>query len=435
MKQRGPTLPTRLAAILATVLSLTLLAAWGAGLPRPRVERLVRQLRSAEDAERRYTAAQKLGEMGESARPAVPALIDALQDEGSYVTTAMLVFPQEHYVRDAAYQALKRIRGPETIDGLVALIAEQCETDWRVSSMAARLLGELGVEARPAAPRLLEAVDGCRQGEVVKLSLAALAAMEIQPGSSAAARARRVLPQFCHWRGEGGATAASLLYHLCPGDDEVLGLYVTAMLADRSPHSAGLIPINSQTTQLLIDHLGDGTRAAAMQRLADAEPLSVVPALRQALRRGEPLVRAGAASVLARHGLDAAEAEGDLVTLLEDEDAAVRRASAEALWHTARRVDGVVVALADATTSGDPAARQAAQDFIDQRGEADAWSAAPLVQWAVSAHPRPQRLAALELLSRIGGSAVEGHAELLELLRDPDSDIQRAAAEVVAPDR
>lgn len=416
----------------AVFVAVALLAAWQAGLFQPRIQRLERQLRSAKDAEDRYAAAVELGEMGAEARPAVPALIAALHDDGRYVTATMLIFPQEHYVRNAAYKALKQVGGPETIDGLVTVIARKGESDWYTSSMAARLLAELGTEARPAAERLLDAINGCRQGEVVKLSLSALIAMRIERDSPAAVKAREVLPQFCNWGSDTGRMAACMLYDLWPEDGEVLGYFVQAMLAGRTPPAAGAIPINEQTVPLLVSHLGDGTREAAMVHLAAAEPDRVVPALREALQRPEALIRAGAASVLAKHGTTGAAAEPELTPLLDDENAAVRLAAATALWQCAHHVETALPVLVAALDSEQAQIRQTASDFVTERGAGDAWAATALAACAASEHPKGQRLAALEILSRIGPSAAEASPVLLDLLRDPDADIQRAAAKAVA---
>lgn len=416
----------------AVFVTIALLAAWQAGLFQPRIQRLVRQLQTAKDAEDRYAAAVELGEMGEEASPAVPALIAALHDNGCYVTATMLIFPQEHYVRNAAYKALKQIGGPETIDGLVTVIARKGESDWYTSSMAARLLAELGTEARPAAERLLDAINGCRQGEVVKLSLSALVAMRIKRDSPAAVKAREVLPQFCNWGSDTGRMAACMLYDLWPEDGPVLGYFVQAMLAGRTPPAAGAIPINEQTVPLLVSHLGDGTREAAMVHLAAAEPDRVVPALREALQRPEALIRAGAASVLSKHGTAAATAEPELTPLLDDENAAVRLAVATALWQCAHQVETVLPVLVAALDSEQAQIRQTASDFVTERGAGDAWAATALAACAASEHPKDQRLAALEILSRIGPPAAEVSPALLELLRDPDADIQRAAARAVA---
>jgi HEAT repeat protein len=413
---------------LAGFLVVAMLAAWQASLFQPRIQRLERQLRTAKDPEDRYAAAVELGEMGEEARLAVPALIDALHDDGRYVTATMLIFPQEHYVRNAAYNALKRIGGPETIDALVTVIAHEGESDWYTSSMAARLLAEIGPEARPAAERLLDAINGCRQGEVVKLSLTALSAMRIERDSPAAVKAREVLPQFCNWGSDTGRMAARILYDLWPEDGEVLGYFVQAMLAGRTPPATGAIPINKQTVPLLVSHLGDGTREAAMVHLAAAEPDRVVPALREALQRPEALIRAGAASVLAKHGTTAAAAEPELTPLLDDENAAVRLAAAMALWQCAHQVETVLPVLAAALNSEQAQIRQTARDFVTERGAGDAWAAAVLARCVKSGHPKEQRLAALEILSRIGPPASEVSPVMLDLLRDPDADIQRAAA-------
>jgi HEAT repeat protein len=424
-------------------------------------------LQTANDAEDRYEAARELGEMGDEARPAVPALVAALQDDGRHVTATMLIFPQEHYVRNAAYDALKQIGGPETVEALItfiaagtasgesrmmrdgALVAEADRTtrqpggkdnaangrgkpDWYTCGMAARLLAEFGPEARPGAERLLEAIDGCRQGEVVKLSLAALVAMELEPDSPAAEKAREVLPQFCNWGNDTGRTAARLLYRLWPEDDEVLEHYVRAWLGGSPPSIVGVIPINERTVPLLIGHLGDGTREAAISHLAGAESEAVVPLLREALERPDWLVRAGAASVLAQHGVRAAAAEPELTRLLGDENATVRQAAVAALWQCVHRVESVLPVLVTALDSQDAHMRQSARSFVNERGHDDAWAADSLTECATSGHPKAQRLLALEILSRIGRPAAGVVPMLLELLRDPDPDIQRATAKAVA---
>jgi HEAT repeat protein len=452
--------------ILGGCLLIALLAAWKAGLFQPRLQRLVRQLQTAKDAEDRYEAARDLGEMGDEARPAVPALVAALQDDGRHVTATMMIFPQEHYVRNAAYQALKKIGGPETVEALIALIATGAGSDESrrpirdgvpvaeaeiptepggdvnsanghgkpdsyTCSMAARLLVELGPEARQGAERLLEAIDGCRQGEVVKLSLAALNAMELTPDSPAAEKAREVLPQFCKWGNDTGRTAARLLYRLSPEDDEVLEHYVQAWLSGRPPSAPGVIPINERTVPLLVDHLGGGARETTMEHLAAAESERVVPALREALERPEWLVRAGAATVLAQHRVDAAAAEPELTRLLDDENAAVRQAAAEALWQCAQQVESVLPVLVAALDSEDARTRQSVRTFLNARGDDDAWAASSLAECSTSGHPKRQRLVALEILSRIGRSAASVAPMLLELLRDPDPEIQKAAAKAV----
>jgi HEAT repeat protein len=391
-----------------------------------------------------------------------------LQDDGRHVTATMMIFPQEHYVRNAAYQALSKIRGPETVDALITVIAEgtasgdsrrpirdggpvaeadspagrsdgeyssanaRGKPDWYTCSMAARLLAELGPEARPAAERLLEAIDGCRQGEIVKLSLAALSAMELDPDSPAAEKAHEVLPQFCNWGNDTGRMAARLLYRLRPEEEEVLQHYVRAWLGGSSPAIRGVIPINERTVPLLIGHLGDGTREAAMAHLAAAESERVVPALREALQHPEWLVRAGAASVLAQHGVRAAAAELELTQLLDDENATARLAAAVALWQCAHQVESVLPVLVAALDSEDARIRQSVRTFVNERGGDDAWAAAALTECSTTGHPKAQRLLALEILSRIGRPATEVAPMLLELLRDSDPDIQRAAAKAVA---
>jgi HEAT repeat protein len=117
---------------------------------------------------------------------------------------------------------------------------------------------------------------------------------------------------------------------------------------------------------------------------------------------------------------------------LDDENTAVRLAAASALWQCAHQVQSVLPVLVAALDSEDVRTRQSVRTFVNERGPDDGWAAASLADSATSGHPKTQRLLALDMLSRIGRPAAEVAPMLLELLRDPDSDIQRAAAKAVA---
>lgn len=95
------------------------------------------------DAQVRASAARALGEIGEGARPAVPALIKCLKDE-------------DLNVRSGAIASLERIKhDPETV--VPALIDVLKEGDLSVRIAAAAALGAFGVQAKAAVPELTKA--------------------------------------------------------------------------------------------------------------------------------------------------------------------------------------------------------------------------------------------------------------------------------------
>jgi HEAT repeat protein len=422
---------------LALVLAAAALIAWQARMFEPRVQQLVRQLQTAKQAEDRGAAAKALGKMGTAARSAAPALVAALRDEGMYVTVLM-IFPTEHYVSQDAFDALKLIGGPETVDALAeAMVASSQRVkngsdDWnaRFDSLPPKLLAHFREDSRPAAERVLNAIDGCKQGEVVLNAVNAVGSMNLEPGTPAAAKARQVLPQFCNWSGLTGYLAAWTLHRLFPDDDEFLAMYVHASLSQSHPTVS--VTLNERTIPLVIANLAQGTRNNAIQQLGAAEPAQVLSPLRAALNDPEPRIRSGAALALARHGSEAAAAEPELADLLADEGTPVRAAAAIALWHVSGRVGTTVPLIAAGLASQDPTARQESKEFFEQRGPKDAWAAPALGKLASAGNPKDDRLVALRILAQIGPAASAASPALLECLKDEDEGIQRAAAKAVA---
>lgn len=88
------------------------------------------QLKTATDAAERRKAAESLGQLGASAYPAVPALIEALADADAGV-------------RRAAAQALGRM-GPQADAAIPALTAALADPDTGVRESAAQALAALG---------------------------------------------------------------------------------------------------------------------------------------------------------------------------------------------------------------------------------------------------------------------------------------------------
>jgi lysophospholipase L1-like esterase len=142
-----------------TILASGLLPDAAAPAPEPSgtVAELARRLRGDEHPARRAEAARRLGSRGESARPAVDALLTALGD------------PSEA-VRFEAAQALVHVE-PRTGD-VPALVRALASTDAYVRGFAAWSLGNLQEAARDAVPALVAAINEDETSAVVAGALA-----------------------------------------------------------------------------------------------------------------------------------------------------------------------------------------------------------------------------------------------------------------------
>jgi len=405
------------------------------GAFEPRVKRLTRQLQTAEKPEERAAAAKELGRMGADARPAIPALVKALNDDGWYVTAELLFFRQEHFVFIDAADSLKKIGGKETAEAVIAetlaIKRGERQEGWRPGPLRMEVLAHLGREARPVAGRLLEVID--EDGRLIAEALDALQAMELAPGTpEEVACAKKVLPQFCNWGHGVGVKAAWLLHRMAPDDDDVLELYVRSVVAAQPPVGPGMLELNARTLPLLIQHLEDEPNLGAVNQLKLADLAALLPALTESLHDPQPRIREGAATVLADRGPAAAEALPDLAPLLEDANRSVQVAAAIALWRIGQQADTTFPVIVAALASGDSAARDAARTFLDTISSADNWATAALAKTATSAEAKTLRIEALLALGRLGPTAAEALPEVLTLLKADDPDVQRAAAKTLA---
>jgi HEAT repeat protein len=127
---------------------------------------LIQDLKTGDERDR-ADAAQALGQLGPDAKPALPALLLALRDEGEWV-------------RERALEAILAIGpDPRAVESLVTGLKD---SDEQVRELSAKALGKIGTAARKSIPALREATRD-RQERVQKAAADAL--LQIDPHSPA----------------------------------------------------------------------------------------------------------------------------------------------------------------------------------------------------------------------------------------------------------
>src|SRR5262249_49935212 len=119
-------------------------------LKRPALATLVESLKDQSYVIRKV-AAFALGEMGEAAEAAIPALISAIRDAWG---------PNRYRETDVGWRAAEALGqiGPAAVPALIAVLREnQCP-------MAARALGIIGPKAKEAVPVLIDALRASGSG-------------------------------------------------------------------------------------------------------------------------------------------------------------------------------------------------------------------------------------------------------------------------------
>jgi len=269
------------------------------------IETRIEELRSA-DPEARSKAARHLALLKEKATPAVPALVQALDDDDDDVRYIVV-----YALREIPHEAKLSV-GP----------LERCLTDpsWRVRFGAAEALATLGEGGTPAASALAEALG---EDEVPAVrTFAAFALGEIGP------RAAPAIPSVIRALHDDGfedvrAHAAKALGKI--GAD--LAITIPALGASLNDYKPSV-------------------QLSAIEALEKLGPhaISAVPSLVGALEADRPRwLRARAGRLLARFGPQAVPA---LVAALEDEREGVSEAAAEVLRKIGRpALPGVIASV------------------------------------------------------------------------------------------
>ena len=459
------------------VACLVAVSAWAEDAPQS-VEKLTQKL-SSSDAAGRRDAAFELGKLGPGAKPALPALIKALQDSDKQVwsfaiaaITAMGPEAQEAIPalldgfssrggRDrekrqamvrSAY-ALTKI-GPEAIPPLIkALNAE----DSGVRAGAARALGGMGPQAKEAIPALRENFGN---GEI-SVRLEAVGALALI-GPEAVVPVIEALG----WneplqRGSAALTLAQ--FGAMAKNAEPALSQMLAKETDPVARAAALTALPKisadpvKTAPLLVAAVKDDSepiRHAAINAIAATPALRrpAVPLLAAALTDTNPAVAQRAARALGRLGPDAADALPALIAgaraakgdaAFADVLAQIGPAALPALLTELKKSDAAsgawilrtlrgfgppaVPALIKALQQPDPALRASAAGALGAMGRDAADAIKPLFTLASSSDPATQATA-LRALTALQATPAQLKPLLQAALASPVQELRKAGA-------
>lgn len=293
---------------------------------------------------------------------------------------------------------------------------------------AVSALEDLGQSAAPAIPELIAALTG---GDLVsssaaralsKLDAAAPALAEALKSKDPALRleAARILPAY-------GAPAAQLLAKNLESPDSDLAERSARILGETGPAARDAVPALARAAF---------SGQKDLKLIASASLVKIgAPAgawLAAALRAREPKIRFGAARVLTGMRPPSPEAAEQLAAALEDSDAVVRAAAAEALASYPREVqaqfpENIISALYHAAQTPDEAARSWASMALVKSGSNAA-------NWLVKALKDPvpaARAGAALVISRMLPPPAGAADAVLAALKDPDPDVRIAAADAL----
>ncbi len=247
------------------------------------------------DAGVRSSAASALGSIGAEAKMAVPQLITLLKDFKAYV-------------RGSAASALGEI-GAESKTAAPQLIPLLKDSDAEVRFRAAYALKKIGAEAKTVVPHLVPLL---KDSDAKMRSSAAFVL------GSIGAEAKTTVPQ---------------LIPLLQDSDAEVRISVASALGNIGVEAKAAVP---QLIPLLQDS-HEGVRGSATQALGNigAEAKAAVPQLIPLLTDSNPFVPSRAAYALGSIGAEAKTAVPQLILLLKDSDADVRRSAASALENIA----------------------------------------------------------------------------------------------------
>jgi HEAT repeat protein len=340
-----------------------------------------------------FFAASALEMMGERAAPAIPALIQLLQDPKANSST-----------RGKAADALGKI-GEKAVDALIKLL-EDPEGDVESKRYAARALGPIGPQARRAVPSLIKLCEDARADSTTK-------------GSAAAALGGLVL--------DGQAKAAvSALIKLLEGEKIAPETKETAAgalgeIGKKAEADAAVAAL----IKLLESAQEEKFKQSAVGALAKIGK-KAVPALIELCedKRADSAFKRSAANVLGEIGEQAKEAVPALLKLLDNPQDITKIVVAQALGH----IGDKAAAPALIKLLGDPKAEEDVREAVSRAVGAIGEKGAPVVPALTHMLEDPQadrdtKWYAGEALGWIGKNAAPAVPVLIRLLEDPNASI------------
>jgi len=346
--------------------------------PTAQVEKLTKQFASSDPAVRRDAAFQ-LGKMGAAAKPAVPALIKALQD-------------QDKQVWAFAIAALTEL-GPEAREAISALIADLSgkargsrEREQRQRTLrSAYALSRIGAEAVPPLIVALNSDDsGVRAGAAQALG-------------GMGAEAKESIPALRANFGHGDPSVRQEVI-------DALALIGPAAVGPVSEALSSNEPSARVSAALTLAQLGPvakETEGALMQMLAKETDASV---------------RAAALTALVKVSADPRKAVPLLVAAVKDDSEPIRHAAINAIGGSRALRRPAVLPLAALLQDGNIAVRQRAAHALGRLGP-DAAEALPALLSAARAADGDPVFA--EALAQIGPAALPA---LLTALKESDAE-------------
>jgi predicted Zn finger-like uncharacterized protein len=402
-------------------------------------------------ANNRVYAAKDLGGMREKARPAVPALNDALKDSHKAVRIAAagalakiggparVTFPtldqlakdDEPEVRKAAVDAKKAVGAPQKADVLLLLIPALKHDNARYREAAVVCLWMLGRDAREAVKPLSEALlndgdVGVRRTAAFALAAIGKDAADAVPALIKALQSRgddELRANAAYALGEIGAPAKKAVEPLRTALEDkkpTVRLHAAQALWALEGKAQDVVPA---LTRLLDEKDVDGLLVAAAietlakigttagdEKLTQLLRTKVVPALARLAAEGDETVQFAAVQALGSIGAEGRGGVPRLLDTLSEADAQLRLAAIEALVK-------IAAAEKDAKLSVRARVAFAALAFLSK----------------VDASPQVQRAASLAM-TKIGEPAAADVPDLLEIIGDREQPLafRAAAAQVLA---
>jgi HEAT repeat protein len=396
----------------------------GAG-DRQDVPPLLKTLREG-DKRARAEAAEFLGLIGPAATAARPALREAGKDADAWV-------------RVSATLALARIDPQEEAAAVPALAAALKEGAAEVRAAAAAALGKLGSAGGKAVAELIQALA---DGDVRVRWATADALGQIGPGAKAAVPAllealkdeqaslRALAAQALGEIGrEGDAKDAVPALVKSLGDPERQARRQAAWALAKL--GAAGTPYAKEAVKILTDGLTDSWQWGATLAVLVRFRADSVPALVDALKRGDVEVRKAAANLFLQLGPDEyRSAVPALTEALKDSDGYVRFRCAVALMHVGAEAKAALPALAEMVKDEYGTNRQWAAVSAGMIGKQK--ELLPLLREALKTPADGSlRMYAAQALGRLGAEAEAAATALTEALKDSNEGVRTAAAEAL----